>query len=435
MTNQSVSRTCSPLIHLNNVLELIADRGSRSTATMEGFYAIALLAALVCCHNTFASNPMENEELFEGDIAGIDPYAFTDRNAVVDEAEIWPNGTVFYEIGYKLRKVKDIIQEAFEEFENKTCVRFVPKTVSTKDYLKFTIAGGCWSSVGRKGGEQEISLAEGCHDKVSAVHEIGHALGLWHEHSRSDRDDYLEIIWSNIKPGAERNFFKLLPWQNNLLGEEFDYKSIMLYGEYAFAKDRNSMTMKPKKEGVVIGLINDKPGLSESDVRRLNKLYECDGNPRPPPPDVPDYKCNFEKDLCGMENHENNYKTNWILNNGTLGGRTGAYIAVNAEDASFRKIRIMTPILYSYGRKKGCLKFDVFFNGGGVVSLDISVHTIHTSRIIMKHIDKAEDWQEVKVPVNLEGDVKFSLDARTRKSDGEGVIALSNLVYQLRECE
>ncbi|GIY31409.1 metalloendopeptidase [Caerostris extrusa] len=55
----------------------------------------------------------------------------------------------------------------------------------------------------------------------------------------------------------------------------------MLYGEYAFAKDRNSMTMKPKKEGVVIGLINDKPGLSDSDVRRLNKLYECDGNPAP----------------------------------------------------------------------------------------------------------------------------------------------------------
>ncbi|PRD32191.1 UNVERIFIED_CONTAM: Astacin-like metalloprotease toxin 1 [Trichonephila clavipes] len=76
---------------------------------------------------------------------------------------------------------------------------------------------------------------------------------------------------------AEQNFLKLKPWENNLLGEEFDYNSIMLYGEYAFAKNKKSMTMKPRKEGVVIGLINDKPGLSESDVRRINKLYECNG--------------------------------------------------------------------------------------------------------------------------------------------------------------
>ncbi|GFR27862.1 zinc metalloproteinase nas-8, partial [Trichonephila clavata] len=215
--------------------------------------------------------------LFEGDIAGIDPYVLTDRNAVVDEAQLWPEGIVYYEIDWKLRDVKDILEEAFKEYETKTCIRFKPKTPTTKDYIKLTIVTGCWSSVGRRGGEQEISLSEGCHDKVSAVHEIGHALGLWHEHSRSDRDDYLEIIWSNIKPGAEQNFLKLKPWENNLLGEEFDYNSIMLYGEYAFAKDKKSMTMKPRKEGVVIGLINDKPGLSESDVRRINKLYECNG--------------------------------------------------------------------------------------------------------------------------------------------------------------
>ncbi|GFQ97717.1 astacin-like metalloprotease toxin 1 [Trichonephila clavata] len=266
--------------------------------------------------------------------------------------------------------------------------------------------------------------------------QIGHALGLWHEHSRSDRDDYLEIIWSNIKPGAEQNFLKLKPWENNLLGEEFDYNSIMLYGEYAFAKDKKSMTMKPRKEGVVIGLINDKPGLSESDVRRINKLYECNGEKRPPPPDVPDFKCDFETtDMCGLENHENNANTNWEINTGTLGGRTGSYLSVNAADASFRKVRLITPFFGAFGRKKACFKFDVYFNGGGVVSLDVMVHSINTSKLVMKHVDKKDEWQSMKIDVDLEGDVKFSMDARTRKSNGEGIIALDNIVYQLRECE
>ncbi|CAL1289965.1 unnamed protein product [Larinioides sclopetarius] len=401
---------------------------------MASLYLLAFLAAFFC-RNAVAESPMENDGLFEGDIAGIDPYVLTDRNAVVDEAELWPNGIVYYEIDWKLRDVKDIIQEAFEEFEKKTCIKFKPKTAATKDYLKLTIVSGCWSSVGRKGGEQEISLSEGCHDKVSAVHEIGHALGLWHEHSRSDRDDYLEILWDNIKPGAEQNFLKLKPWENNLLGEEFDYKSIMLYGEYAFAKNKKSMTMRPRKEGVVIGLINDKPGLSDSDVRRINKLYECFGNERPPPPDVPDFKCDFEADMCGMENHENNQKTNWEIVKGTLGGRTGSYVSVDATAASFRKVRLITPFFGAYGRKKACFKFDIYFNGGGVVALDVMLHSINTSKLVMKHVTKSDEWQSVKIPVDLEGDIKFSLDARTRKSDGEGVIALDNIVYQLRECE
>nr|XP_042911313.1 zinc metalloproteinase nas-6 [Parasteatoda tepidariorum] len=369
----------------------------------------------------FANNQMENEGLFEGDIAGIDPYALTKVEFLLEFSLFQGN-------------VKDILQEAFDEYESKTCLKFKERTPTTNDYILFTIVSGCWSSVGRKGGEQEISLSEGCHDKVSAVHEIGHAIGLWHEHSRSDRDEYLEILWGNIKTGSERNFLKLKPWENNLLGEKFDYKSIMLYGEYAFAKDRNSMTMKPREENVTIGLINNKPGLSDSDVRRINKMYECNDEKRPPPPEVPDFTCDFEADMCGMENADNNYKTQWKIENGTLGGRDGSYIFVNAADASYRKIRLITPFFGAYGRKKACFNFDTFFNGGGAVSLDISVHFTHSSKLIMKHIDKKDEWQSVQVPVDLEGDVKFTLDAKTRKSNGEGIIALDNIRYQWKEC-
>jgi hypothetical protein len=42
--------------------------------------------------------------------------------------------------------------------------------------------------------------------QIQAIHEIGHALGFYHEHARTDRDQFVEILWSNVKPGMEIQF-------------------------------------------------------------------------------------------------------------------------------------------------------------------------------------------------------------------------------------
>lgn len=60
----------------------------------------------------------------------------------------------------------------------------------------------CCSYVGRRGrGPQAISIGKNCDKFGIVVHELGHVIGFWHEHTRPDRDEHVVIIRDNIQPG------------------------------------------------------------------------------------------------------------------------------------------------------------------------------------------------------------------------------------------
>ena len=62
------------------------------------------------------------------------------------------------------------------------------------------------------------------------MHEIGHTLGFFHEQSRSDRDNYVNIIYSNIAPFREINFEKYSDTEVNNFNIPYDLSSDMHYG-------------------------------------------------------------------------------------------------------------------------------------------------------------------------------------------------------------
>lgn len=59
------------------------------------------------------------------------------------------------------------------------------------------------------------------------AHEIGHALGLWHEQSRKDRDSHIDILINNILPYQRSQFDAR---DSDYLGVGYDIGSVMQYG-------------------------------------------------------------------------------------------------------------------------------------------------------------------------------------------------------------
>merc|ERR1712107_295565 len=105
-----------------------------------------------------------------------------------------------YEIGPDLYDYKSVITSVLDWISSRSCLTFVKG--ERGDRIKFSSFGddhndgnGCWSYVGRQGGEQVVNLAiPGCVGKGTVFHEVFHALGKVHEQSRPDRDDYVEVL-------------------------------------------------------------------------------------------------------------------------------------------------------------------------------------------------------------------------------------------------
>lgn len=181
------------------------------------------------------------------------------------KSQRWSDGIIPFEIkrGFPRHKIEQI-NAAIQELNSKTNLTLVKRT-NQSDYVSFFYGSGCWSMVGKVGGKQEISIGENC-SKGSIIHEICHAAGLYHEQSRSDRDEFVKIYWNNINPNRRNNFEKHVTGAEDI--GSYNFESIMHYSAYAFSTNNKPTIVS--KTGASFG---QRVGLSYGDITALNKLY------------------------------------------------------------------------------------------------------------------------------------------------------------------
>lgn len=128
------------------------------------------------------------------------------RNAMKSSQNKWPDGIVPYRFGDEyIERDRAKVLNAMEGIRRKTCIKFITRKSFHKTYIEFKKSNnGCGTMVGFRANNKstDVLYSERCLDIPGAIqHELLHTLGLWHEQSRNDRDEYVEILWDNILPG------------------------------------------------------------------------------------------------------------------------------------------------------------------------------------------------------------------------------------------
>ena len=189
--------------------------------------------------------------------------------------QFWPSGIVYYEFDANVSAAnRTIALNAMAVWEAVANVDWRARS-GEANYVHIQNSTVNNSSVGMIGGEQIINFVS-WGTPYRLVHEMGHAMGLYHEQSRTDRDNFVTINWSNIESGKEGNFD--LEATSDSYGP-YDFDSVMHYEQCAFTTCAScsaacrTITVKPAYAAQWQDAIGQRDHLSKYDAMTMSFLY------------------------------------------------------------------------------------------------------------------------------------------------------------------
>ncbi|KAK6040239.1 astacin [Cooperia oncophora] len=173
------------------------------------------------------------------------------------------------------RQMRSSFEKGAKLWEQDTCINFT-RNPFAKDRIMVFPEDGCWSYVGKLGGEQKLSLGRGCETVSIAAHELGHALGFFPynvptrsemRNTRNRGEWYFQVDWLS-------QFNKETTKTNDNYNMTYDYGSIMHYGGTS-ASFNKKPTMVPFDIDYQQTL--GSPFISFIELSMLNEHYGCKG--------------------------------------------------------------------------------------------------------------------------------------------------------------
>ncbi|CAI4222458.1 unnamed protein product [Auanema sp. JU1783] len=234
-------------------------------------------------------NQKYRDYLFEGDmllptdqlqkIVNINKQRRARRKAFVNyeyPATIWSGGVPYVLSRTLTSGARASIIRAISFWQKETCINFRQRR-GERQYLDFIgNDDGCWSTVGKDNlyGRQVVSIGAGCEHFGVTSHELAHALGVFHEQSRWDRDGSVRLNTRVIHNSLLFNFAKIPRSELGIYDLPYDVGSVMHYTPTEFSSNPRVpalLAVDPNLQQTM----GQMEGPSFLDVAILNKHYNC----------------------------------------------------------------------------------------------------------------------------------------------------------------